>query len=96
MHRYAKGYSPIANPVLFNSDEHCRNWFSEIRNSVGYEGQRLTCKCPQCNRFHSEWTWMDFQSFIDAKSRLSKQEQLRYLAKDNPLLSSGHNAAASE
>lgn len=81
MHRYARGYKPIANPVLFKSDEQCRNYYNEQRMSVGYEGMRVSSKCPQCERFHSEWTWMDFQTFLDEKSKLPKTEQKKYLRK---------------
>lgn len=40
---------------------------------------RLSCVCPSCKKMHSEWTWMDFQTFIDAKSKLSRSEQAKYL-----------------
>mmetsp|Transcript_41604 Transcript_41604/g.48244 ORF Transcript_41604/g.48244 Transcript_41604/m.48244 type:complete len:115 (-) Transcript_41604:58-402(-) len=79
MHRYTRGYRPIPNPVLFNSDAHCRSYHQEQRASVGYSGVRLSCVCPGCNKMHSEWTWLDFQTFIDAKSKLPRSEQKKYV-----------------
>ena len=84
VHRYARGYKPIGNPILFNSDQQCRDYFNEIRASTGYQGIRLSCKCPSCEKLHTEWKWVDFQSFLRMKESMSRAEQAKYLAKTNP------------
>ncbi|CUG88463.1 Hypothetical protein, putative [Bodo saltans] len=85
MHRYARGYRPIPNPILFKSDVHCRSFSDEQRMSAGYSGMRLSTKCPSCEKLHSKWTWMDFQTFLDEKEKLPLSEQRKYLLSSNPL-----------
>jgi hypothetical protein len=85
MHRYARGYRPIPNPILFQSDAHCHSFTNEERMSAGYSGIKVSAKCPSCEKMHSKWTWMDFQTFLDEKEKLPQHEQRKYLSRSNAL-----------
>ncbi|KEG15080.1 hypothetical protein DQ04_00191040 [Trypanosoma grayi] len=73
--RYAKGYRPIPNPILFDSDTHCRSYHHEQRECAGMSGILMTCRCDKCQRVHSQWKVMDFQEFLDAKLLMSAEQR---------------------
>ncbi|EAN78752.1 uncharacterized protein TEOVI_000112000 [Trypanosoma equiperdum] len=77
--RYAKGYKPIPNPILFDSDAHCRSYHRERRDCTGLTGTLVTCRCDKCARVHSHWTVMDFQEFLDAKLVMTPEERTALL-----------------
>ncbi|KAH9589344.1 hypothetical protein LSM04_007142 [Trypanosoma melophagium] len=77
--RHAKGYKPIPNPILFDSDAHCRSYHREQRESAGMSGILVTCRCNKCERIHSSWKVMDFQEFLDAKLAMSAEERKKFL-----------------
>ncbi|KAG5481001.1 hypothetical protein LSCM1_06676 [Leishmania martiniquensis] len=79
MQRSAQGYKPISNPILFNSDEHCRNYHDEQRRAVGYSGMLVTCRCDRCKRVHSNWKVLDAQQFLDVKLRMTPEERAQRL-----------------
>lgn len=79
VHRYARGYKPIANPILFKAEEHCKNYFNERRQCAGYAQHKLTCRCPNCATLHSEWSWLDFQSYIREKERAANPQKLNQM-----------------
>lgn len=77
--RSAHGYRPIPNPILFNSDDHCKSYHTEQRRSVGFAGMRVTCRCDKCTRMHSNWKVLDSQEFLDAKLSMTPEERQRLL-----------------
>ncbi|KPI84723.1 hypothetical protein ABL78_6216 [Leptomonas seymouri] len=77
--RSAQGYKPIANPILFKSDEHCRNYHDEQRRAAGYAGMMVTTRCDKCNRVHSNWKVLDAQEFLDVKLSLTPAERTKRL-----------------
>lgn len=81
LQRYARGYRPIPNPILFKTDEHCLSWSQEQKNALGYMEQNLAMKCDGCTEYHAEWKYLDFQSYLDEKEKLSPAQQKRYLVK---------------
>ncbi|KAK7196344.1 hypothetical protein NESM_000570700 [Novymonas esmeraldas] len=73
--RSAQGYKPIANPILFKSDVHCRNFHDEQRRAAGYSGMLVTCRCDSCKRVHSSWSVMSAQQFLEAKLSMTPEER---------------------
>ncbi|EPY31214.1 hypothetical protein STCU_03552 [Strigomonas culicis] len=77
--RSAQGYRPLANPILFNSDDQCRNYHQEQRRAASYSGMRVTCRCDKCTRVHSNWRVLDGQQFLDHKLSLTPEERSKQL-----------------
>ncbi|CCW61217.1 unnamed protein product [Phytomonas sp. EM1] len=77
--RAAQGYRPIPNPILFDSDAHCRSYHNEQRRANGFVGMRVSCRCEACHRMHSNWTVLDAQQFIDIKLKMSPEDRQRLL-----------------
>ncbi|KAG8341066.1 hypothetical protein TRVL_08107 [Trypanosoma vivax] len=77
--RYAKGYRPIPNPILFDSDAHCRSYHRERQESAGMVRILPTCRCNKCLRIHSDWKVIDFQQFLDIKLAMSAEEKDKLL-----------------
>jgi hypothetical protein len=65
--RHAIGYRPIANPMLFNSAQQCGDFHNQHRVNTGFTGLKLSCTCEQCKVMHSQWSYVDFQEFLDGK-----------------------------
>ncbi|RNF09110.1 uncharacterized protein Tco025E_07013 [Trypanosoma conorhini] len=77
--RHAKGYRPIPNPILFDSDAQCRSYHREQRECAGMSGYVVTCRCDKCQRVHSSWSVVDFQEFLDAKSSMTPEKRTALL-----------------
>lgn len=77
--RSAQGYRPIPNPMLFNSDDHCRSFHHEQRRSKGFVGMSVTCRCDKCARVHSNWSVMNAQEFLDAKLAMTPVQREKLL-----------------
>ncbi len=65
--KHIRGYKPIANPILFNAEEQCRNWSRELKSSVGYVDHHVMKKCDNCKTLHGSWNWIDFQEAMKRK-----------------------------
>ncbi|RNF09867.1 hypothetical protein TraAM80_01893 [Trypanosoma rangeli] len=77
--RHAKGYRPIPNPILFDSDAHCRSYHREQRECTGMSGSVVTCRCDKCQRVHSSWGVVDFQEFLDLKESMTPEKRVALL-----------------